>query len=69
MIANIIILLILLYFSYSLFIKPFYSVLIENKNFQEYMKTSRIITTFISSDEYDKMQETKKNKLTHQYLG
>ena len=68
MIAHIIIILIFSFIFYSVFIKPFYIALKEQKEFQNYMKTSRIITTFIRSDEYDKMEETKKNKLTQQYL-
>lgn len=63
-----IIIIIFSFIFYSVFIKPFYIALKEQKEFRNYMKTVRVVTTFIDSEEYKNLDETKKINITNNYL-
>lgn len=68
MIVIIIISLISIFLMYSVFIKPLFITLKEQKEYKEYIKTIEIVKDFMSTDKFENIEETKRIKIAEEYL-
>jgi mannose-1-phosphate guanylyltransferase len=53
---------------YSVFIKPLFITLKEQKEYKEYIKTIEIVKDFMSTDKFENIEETKRIKIAEEYL-